>query len=453
MASPGGVDRADGQRGGLAKQTPALVALWYAGRTHADATWIIRVLRVWGSARSPSRLVALGLLDGLNQAEALTDTDPAQAATLIGHIINRMTEEGFPGTTGILRRQRAELLIAAGQIHEATSVLAQLAWANRTNAGVEDDRQAEARLRALAKEHELPTVKLLVDAIDAVDRWHQLPDPDLDAAADLALQLDAAGHPLATDLVLWVAETAVASRQMLRDGPLIDAVHRIIAERASAGLSDELTVRLRAAAADLGSDWTGVLRHARAGWLGARMATLVHARYGRHLHLHGQPDDAQVEYSAAVQVACQAQLGNEAADALYSITQVRARYGPLAEDLNTLPRMAIDLRRQGHTSPLLTGRDPADAGAEALANGKLPSAFQLFRAAIRHTVIRGDAAGELNAHLHVAEILLRSGEPVAAIPHVIRCGSTDLVKKITVPATSTCVVRFSKGHIGNEQRP
>jgi hypothetical protein len=132
-------------------------------------------------------LIALGLHDGLNQAEALTDTDPAQAATLIGHIIDRMTEEGFPGTTGILRRQRAELLVAAGQIVEATSVLTRLAWANRTNAGVEDDRQAEARLRALAKEHELPTVKLLVDAIDAIDRWHQVPDPDLDTAADLAL--------------------------------------------------------------------------------------------------------------------------------------------------------------------------------------------------------------------------------------------------------------------------
>jgi hypothetical protein len=380
-------------------------------------------------------LVALGLVDGLNQAAALADTDPAQAAELIGHIISRVTAEGFPGTTGTLRRQRAELLVAAGQIDEATAVLAELAWANRTNAGVDDDPQAEARLRTLAKERDLPLAKLLVDAIDAVDRWHQLPHPDLAAAAERALQLDSAGHPLATELVLWAAETAVADRQILRDGPLIDAIHRIIDQRAqSARLGDELTVRLRTAAADLGGDWTGVLRDARAGWLGARMATLVHARYGRHLHLHDQPEDAQAEYSAAVQVGCQAQLGNEAADALYSITQVRARYGPLDEDINTVPRMAIDLRRQGHTSPLLTGRDPADAGAESLANGNLPSAFRRYRAAIRHTVIRGDAAGEVNSHHHVADILLRSGEPAAAVTHIIRCGSTELVKKLSVPA-------------------
>lgn len=379
-------------------------------------------------------LVAFGLVDGLKQAHALADSDPAQAAELVRRIISRVTAEGFPGTTGTLRRQRAELLVAADQIDEATSVLAELAWANRTNAGVDDDPQAEARLRELASERELPVVKLLVDAIDAVDRWHQLPHPDLDAAADLALQLDAAGHPLATDLVLWVAETLVADRQILRDGPLIDALRRIVSERASAGVGDELNVRLRTAAADLGGDWTGVLRDARAGWLGARMATLVHARYGRHLYLHGQPDDAQAEYSAAVLVGCQAQLGNEAADALYSITQVRARYGPLREDINTLPRMATDLRRQGHTSPLLAGRDPADAGAEALANGKLPSAFRRYRAAIRHTVICGHAAGELNAHRHVADLLIRSGEPVAAVPHIIRCGSLDLVKKLTVPA-------------------
>ena len=177
---------------------------------------------------------------------------------------------------------------------------------------------------------------------------------------------------------------------MLRDGPLVDVMHLLIAERTSAGLGDELTVRLRTAAADLGGDWTGVLRDARAGWLGPRMATLVHARYGRHLYLHGQLHDAQVEYSAAVQVACQAQLGNEAADALYSITQVRARYGPLDDDINTLPRLAIDLRRQGNTSSLLAGRDPAAVAAEALANSTLPSAFRGYHAAIRHSVIRGD---------------------------------------------------------------
>jgi hypothetical protein len=379
-------------------------------------------------------LVALGLVEGLNQADALADTDPAQAAELVGRVIDRITAEGFPGTTGTLRRQRAELLVAAGQIDEAASVLAELAWADRTNAGVDDDSQAEGRLRALAKERDLPTVKLVVDAIDAVDRWHQLPHPDLAVAADLALQLDAAGHPLAADLVLWVAETTVADRQVLRDGPLIDAIHRIIAARASAGLGDELTVRLRTAAADLGGDWTDVLRDARAGRIGARMATLVHARYGRHLYLHGQPHDAEVEYSAAVQVGCQAQLGNEAADALYSITQVRVRYGPLDDDINTLPRLAIDLRRQGHTFPLLAGRDPADAGAEALANGNLPSAFRRYRAAIRHAVICGDAAGEQTAHHHVASILLRSGEPVAAVPHIIRCGSNDAVKALTLPA-------------------
>lgn len=379
-------------------------------------------------------LVSFGLVDGLNQAEALAGTDPAQAAEIVGRIISRVTAEGFPGTTDTLRRRRAELLVAAGQIDEATSVLAELAWANRTNAGVDDDPQAEDQLRRLATERDLPAVQLFLQGIDAVDRWHRLPHPDLDAAADLALQVNAAGHPLASDLVLWVTETAVADRQIMRDGPLIDAVHRIVAERASAGLGDELNVRLRTAAADLGGDWTGVLRDARAGWLGARMATLVRARYGRHLYLHDQPDDAQAEYSAAVQVGCQAHLGNEAADALYSITQLRMRYGPLVEDLNTLPRMAIDLRRQGHTSPLLAGRDPADAGAEALASENLPSAFRYYRAAIRHSVIRGDAAGERSAHHHVANILLRSGEPAAAVPHIIRCGSVDLLKELTVPA-------------------
>lgn len=378
-------------------------------------------------------LEALGLAEGLNQADTVAESDPAHAAGLIGNIIDRLAAEGFPGTTGTLRRQRAELLVAAGEIDEAAAVFADLAWADRTNAGVDDDRHAEGRLRALAKERELPAVTLLVDAIDAVDRWHEMPQADLSDAIDRGLQVHAAGHPLAPDLILWVVETAVADRQVMRDGPLIEAVHQIIRDRASAGLADELVVRLRTAVADLGGDWTSVLRDARAGWLGARMATLVHARYGRHLYLSGQSDDAQAEYSAAVQVACQAHLGDEAADALYSITQTRLRYGPLEEDINALPRMAIDLRRQGHTSSLLIGRDPADAGAESLANGKLPSAFRHYRAAIRHAVIRGAVAAERSAHHHVAEILMRSEEPVAAIPHIIRNGSTDLIKDLRLP--------------------
>lgn len=379
-------------------------------------------------------LVAHGLVDGLNQADALSETDPGQAAELIGRVIDRVISEGFPGSTASLRRQQAELLVRAGQLDQATGVLSALAWANRSSAGVDEDREAEGRLRAIAKEHSLPAVKLFVDAIDAVDHWHQQPHPDLDRAVDLALQLDSVEHPMATELILWVAETAVTERRVIRDGPMIDAVRGVIARRSSRGDGDEISVRLQTALADLGGDWAPVLRQARAGWLGARMATLVHGRYGRYLHLHGLSIDAQAEFSAAVRVACQAQLGNEAADALYSITNTRARYGPLEDDLNVLPRMAIDLRRQGHTFPLLPGRDPADAGAEALAGGRQPQAFRNYKSAIRHCVIRGDAAGEVNAHRHVAEILLRSGEPAAAVRHVILCGSGDLVKKqLTLP--------------------
>jgi hypothetical protein len=380
-------------------------------------------------------LVAFGLVDALNEADAVAAADPGHAAELLGRIITRMAEEGFPGSTSTLRRQRAELLLSAGQMDGAISVFSELAWASRTEAGVDDDQRAEGRLRALAQEHSLPEVTLFVSAIDAVDQWHQQPDVDLERVIDLTLQLDAAGHQMAAELVLWCAETAVADRHVLRDGPLIDAVNRHITQREPAGLGDEITVRLRTAVADLGGDWTSLLRDARAGWLGARMATVVHARYGRHLLLNGQPDDAQVEYSAAVGVACQAQLGHEAANALYSITQTRMRYGPLDKDPNTLSRMAIDLRRQGHTFSLLPGRDPADSGAEALASGRIPSAFRYYRAAIRHCVIRGDFAGEVSAHHHVAEILLQSGEPAAAIRHIIRCGGADLAKKQLVVPT------------------
>lgn len=377
-------------------------------------------------------LVAFGLVGRLDDANALAGSDPAKSAEILGEIIDRLSAAGFPGATSTLRRQQVDLLIDANEIDRATSVLAEIAWANRSSAAIDDDRGAANQLRDLAKEHTLPATYLFTNALEAIDRWHQVPRPNLGVISDLALELNRAIHPLRTEVVLWVAETLVADRRVLRDGPLIEAALQIIDDRAPAGLSDEPRVRLRTAVADLGGDWTEILRDARAGRLGARMSTLVHARYGRYLFLHSQPDDAEVEYSAAVQSACQARLGEEAADALFAITQIRARYRPLTEDLNALPRMAIDLRRHGQVSSLLPGQDPADAGALALATGKLPSAIRSYRCALRHAVIRGDVRSELSAHGHIADILLQSGEASAAVPNIVRSGGAELVKRVVI---------------------
>lgn len=369
-------------------------------------------------------LITLGLHDDLNTAFALGDTEPGRAADLIGDIITKVAAAGFAGTTGDLKLDHARLLVEAGRISEGVLILAELAWANRTNAGIETNRRAEAELRRVALQHQDADGLLFAEALGAVDLWHRSPQPDLDSVTDLALRLVATKHLLAVEVVLWAAETAVATRQTIRFGPLVDAIERIVTGRGSLGLSDELTVRLRTAVADLGGDWTSLLRDARAGRLGPRMAALVHARFGRHCHLHGLADDAEAEFSAAVQSSCQAGLGNEAADALYSITHVRMRYGQMLEDLEGPLQMANDLRIQGHTLPLLPGRNPSDSGAEELVNGKLLPALIGYRAGLRNSVIRGDLLGEANAHKRIADILLRSGESVAAVAEIILCGDS-----------------------------
>lgn len=366
----------------------------------------------------------LGLTAALDEVEGLVAGDPGEAADKLVPIVDTLIDAGFGGTTATLRHQRAELLVAAGRIHDAADEWALQCWNDANFRTFDRGDLGYSKLRSLAEAHDLAVHKLIVQAIEQVENWHAHPSPRLETLVDLCVGLAANSSVLRDDILLWTAETLVAIRAHDEGGVVSALADDALARRAGRGLGDESSVRLRLAVADLGGDWTELIRDARAGRFGARSATIVHARYGRRCLLTDRPEDSEAEYLQAVQTAVAAGLPGEAADALRSITRGRVWFGFATEDLNVLPRLANDISASGSNSLLLSGRDPFDSGSEALVGEAFPKALRYFRAALRHTVIRGDFAGEVNARHMLSVVMTKVDERLAAIGDALLGGST-----------------------------
>lgn len=374
-------------------------------------------------------VVALGLEQLLNEAWDLADTDPVRAASNLRAVTVALDQQGFGGLGAGLRRKEAELLVRAGNDSEAAELLAGLAWREVERGGSFWDREALGRLRALAKDLGSQGGTSFVQAVDGTEQWFVQPQISLLDLVETARTMRSAGHVLADDVALWIAETALAIEDVDALDALATDLKAIVAGRESRGADDDLTVRARLCLADASGEWADLVRDARRGHLGRRLCSLVHARRGRSLALTARPSDAEDAFREAVDQACMAHLPQEAGQALRSILDIQARYGPLT-DLNEIFKLALAVEGTGPASFLGRQRDPHDAGMAALAEDRPPEALRWFRTDLRDSVITGHLAGELDAHRELGRLLAKVGEVFAALPHAIRGGDTKLVEAI-----------------------
>lgn len=172
-------------------------------------------------------------------------------------------------------------------------------------------------------------------------------------------------HPQAHAGLLWVLETAVALRDGVTAGAVVDEVEGSVQARAARGPDDEMSVRLRAARADHTGDWESLVRD-RSGRLGPAMGALALARHARISARTGRDLDAETDYQLAIQRACTAGTTQDAAAYLRANVQLSSRFGRLPAATNELLATAADLARTG-TTILKHARDPLDAGAAAIA--------------------------------------------------------------------------------------
>ena len=383
---------------------------------------------------------ALGLRAELERAEELQAADPVGAAAAFAGVADALVDAGFEGFAARFSAQRAELLLLEGDVEAATEILAASAWGEVEAGGPNWDRGTVGRLRALAKEFAIPGAAAFVEFVDAIEHWYAQPAGGLEQVASCHAGLRSAAHSLVPEATLWLLETAIAERSQPLVVELAATVDGLLSDPGVT--SDWLRVRLRTAKADIDGDWEGLLRDSRAGRLGSPAATLVGARYGRFCARAGRPADAEAEYQFAIQRACTAELVGEAAACVRSIVVVRTRYGSL-DEVNSLLSLATDLDVAGRR--LFGFRDALDAGASALAAGKLPASLRWYRTAIRNAALRGDLNEELAAHAGVAEVLQRAAEPEAAARYFTAAGSSDGAKSISVRTYLDLSARIATG--------
>lgn len=387
---------------------------------------------------SPSDVVAdalvrgpietLGLTRELERANELAEGSPREAAEMLGHIVSRLRESGFTGFVRRLRAQRAELLVAAGELADGVSEYSELAWEEIEGGATHWDRHPLGRISALMKDAPDECVNAFIAITRAIDSWYGSPAFSLSSAAEYLRAMHRCGHELTGRVSSWLLEATIADRDDAASAALAPVVASCVAGRAGLSLADELTVRMRTALADVTSDWEDLLRDARSGRLGSRGGTLVHARAGRHAFRQERPVDADAEFSATVQQACTSGLFGEASTATRSVATVRLRFGGLA-DVNSLLQLAADVERSNDTQ-YFNERDHLLDARTALLSERLPSALRSFRSALRSATVRGDINGETDALLGVADVLKRSGEPAAALRYALEAGSVEYVEAL-----------------------
>ena len=368
-------------------------------------------------------IVALGLEDRFARCDQLAATEPVQAAGELGSIVEALVNGNFDAFAAPLKLQQAELLLTSGDLPAGIEILTELSWKRIEAGGNNWDQRSLGRIRALLANFDSPTARAFVAFADGINQWYGQPDAGLTDLLSRHDDLVLTEHPLADRATLWMLETAISTGDVHTAEALCEAAVAAIARREPRGLADQITVRLRTAMADAVDDWDSVLRDARSGRLGSRMATLVLMRYGRHCTYKGRPEDADAEYSLAIQRACIAGINAEAAAAVRSIIHLRMRFGRLTDDVNTMLQLAHQIESSGAVG-LIPGVDGLDAGSLALSRGKLPEALRWYRTALRNSVIRGDLADENAALTGLANVLTRSKEPAAALQHALAAGST-----------------------------
>lgn len=388
---------------------------WDAPELSADQALADAVLR------GPVRV--FGLESKLARVDPLAATDPSAAADLLADVVLELTNHGFGGLTDGLKLRQSELLIEAGDVATAGAILARLAFEQLESGHAYWNREPLGRLRALASEHPAPRDVAFVAVMTDIEDWFGQPQQALVDLVDHVEVLRDSQHLLANEVTVWVAETALSIDDPVA-GRLVPALEKAATDLVQTSGASELAVRAACCLADIHGDWTELVRLARRGELGPRLATLVHKRAGRFHTWNGDPQNAEDALREAVAQALAAQLPGEAAAALHSLIRVKTAYGPLSDDPNELQRLAQSVAATGSATFLGRGRDPHDAGVAALAADKLPEALRWMRIALRESFICGDLFGELSANRDLGEILLRSGEHGAAIGYLIRAGAS-----------------------------
>jgi hypothetical protein len=415
--------------------------------------------------RGPVR--ALDLDSQFNDAVNAERGDPATAAAGFTDIARRLSQEGYTAHAGALRRRAVQAYTTAERpaeaIHLQLRVIADAIMSGRWP-------EVPGLLHVLHRladgdgpggGEEALAVTAVVGVLDVagalVSDPMLLPQTTGTAAASLAPLLAAlpgalpAGSQVrdllllaAGAAVVCVTECAIASESFSPVAAIrgdLEALAGLLGASGDAGVR-HLGVRLRLAVIEARSPdasdgaWDPIQQEATSWVLNDGDAALVLARYARARAVYGAAADADTAWRRAAEFASRARLFADIGGWMAAQIRLRFRYGPaVLAEIGDLRQM-ISLLGEQH-SPRIT---PVDGLREEVLDALRGGDNELRTAALAAQRLRvlAAAAGlwedELLAHGLLADVFVRSGEPLLAEFHRVRQGNPSSAKSLASQA-------------------
>jgi hypothetical protein len=364
---------------------------------------------------------ACGASEDMAAAEQSRTTDPNGAVAHVKNAQAKLRGAGFAAHARVLNDMVTTLLIAAGHHYEAALVSLDGVWSALADDRTDDAAQLSRQLKTLADAQGDPIAQGLAAVADAAVSSCQHP---LGQPPDLTVLNDDIPAIHRARLLLLAGETELAAGNIPFDEEAAGVVQTLLSDITS--LDEALAVRLQICLAEsIEDNWVPLLKRARTRQIPRALAALVFARHARYLANQAEPEDADSEWSEAIEQGCLAKINGDAANWLYARRMLTTRFRPLTPD--TYHPLASSLRADAG-QPSVVGAS-ARAYEQALAEmqaDKLRSAAIRLQRHLRDAVVGASWAEEHTARKLLADILKRSGEPSLAAHHLILAGvATD----------------------------
>jgi hypothetical protein len=388
-----------------------------------------------------------GVVDRINTADALVESDPSAAADILGEVAQSVTEQGFPGYAQGIRRRQFDLLNVAGRHGDVVELSAQLAVVSlhqgqedtartyitsieQAMKAVEQHAVAENETTDAAAAELVSTARTHINLLNAAESATAHPTGEKDALAQQLRSLSAKNRPdYFPALVLLLAELEAADRIFsIPDGhhPEPHAVNPgaveylkdlITAALKHPGASPTnpydplLAFRLRLAEARHNTGLsTKLVDDARMLKLPRPEAALALAAEARRNADQGSPNDATMNWRRAIQEAIHEGNTDDAAAWLYCVRGVRIRYRPLDPGLDDEHYLAQGLPKTGSGSALARARDHETRAYRDSASNRATPAINAARRWLADSIILSDWTDEQAAVELLGDLYARNTE-------------------------------------------
>ncbi|WP_165942534.1 hypothetical protein [Micromonospora sp. KC721] len=437
-----------------------VVAAVYGAHPHAPT--LIAAQDTDAFLRGP--LEGMYLTQRVNAAERLRNTSPREAAAMLRDIAQRLAAKGFAPHAAQYLTEARSLLLAASDVAAVyeeclVSLEHHIDSGHASSSSPDLNLMLSARSVLTAGQLRAPFARHAASAPSSPSPIWAVTDPRIQRSiAFLALDaaLDEPGEALtraaeATELLVMSdggpTSAAVAALRRLAEIALINADTMVLGRvvrmaqqvlprllPAADAVDAEDRVRLRLAVADVTGQYDDLVTEARSGTITPQLSAVVHARYARWLMWLSKPNEANAQWLEAVKGAGLAQLGEDVQDYLWALRGLHASFGNgLTFEVMEYGQRARAVAREGRA--LFVGSRTETNALQQLRAFQHPiRRFRPGARVVRHALrqqlleswVRGDLAGEQEAHTNLADFHRTTSEFADALRHAVAAGEVEM---------------------------